>query len=91
MTKFNEIFANMDKLAEEKAAEKKQLRRAQAVACGAVAPCGSAEEFLYRLATSLEYEREQRRIAERSHRQLEHDIAELKEEIAFLIMASEQE
>ena len=76
---------------EEKAAEKKQLRRAQAVACGAVAPCGSAEEFLYRLATSLEYEREQRRKAERSHRQLEHDIAELKEEIAFLIMASEQE
>ena len=88
MSKFNEIFANMD---EEKAAEKKQLRRAQAVACGAVAPCGSAEEFLYRLATSLEYEREQRRKAERSHRQLEHDIAELKEEIAFLIMASEQE
>ena len=77
MTKFNEIFANMD----EKAAEKKQLRRAQAVACGAVAPCGRAEEFLHRIYCNLDYEREQRRKGFKVIRNLEAEIERLKADL----------
>ena len=82
MTTYNDIFEAMNKLAEEKAAEDKRLlQRARAVACGAVAPCGRAEEFLHRIYCNLDYEREQRRKGFKVIRNLEAEIERLKADL----------